>query len=726
MAMERDHSAGGPAARGPLASLGRAVAGRPWTVLALVALLGAVSFGLAGGLSDRLHPFGSDDPASENARADDELRRATGLEPEVGFLALVPGEPRRDTTRDRIRRIERILARHPAVGQVRSALDDPRRLVSRDRRASVVTARMRPVSQRDQEEAADELSERVEALPGVRAGGRRVLQNEVNTRTREGLARAEAVALPLILLISVVFFRGLVAALLPPLLGVLAIAMSLLVVRGAAELTEISSYALNLITALGLGLSIDYTLLIVSRYREELERVGPGPEALARTLATAGRTVAFSGITIAAALASLLVFPAPYLYSMGLGGAMVALLACALGLVVLPAVLALLGPRVNALAPGWLQRSARAEARPATSGPWYRLSRFVMRRPVVLAVATAAVLLLVASPVARIDLTTGDSTIVPEGTSVRDVTATLREDFPRFGSEPMRVVVHAPPGRAVDRLAADIRGVPGVRSVERPRRIGRSLSTLAVLQDVAPLTERGQDVARAVRELPSAVPFEVAGRSAEFVDEKESLAEHLPQAVLLLVASTLLALFAMTGSVVLPVKTLVLNALTVCAALGPVVFVFQDGRLEGLLGYTSEGGVDISQPVLLGAIVFGLSTDYGIFLLERIREARGRGLADREAVPLGLERTGRIVTAAALLFSVAMGALITNEIVLVKELSFGIVFAVLVDATLVRALLVPALMALLGARNWWAPPALKALHRRLRLDPGGVPEPRPG
>jgi RND superfamily putative drug exporter len=403
---------------------------------------------------------------------------------------------------------------------------------------------------------------------------------------------------------------------------------------------------------------------------------------------------------------------------MGVGGAMVALLAAAVALVVLPAVLALLGDRVNALAPKRLRRAAEVDARHEARGWWYRLSRFVMRRPARVAVLSAALLIALGLPFLGVKFTSVDATVLPKDSPAHVVDTALRSEFPPGRTTPVVVAAHAPPGPQVRRFAQRVRGIDGVAALAPPRAQGGGLTRIDVFTRGSDLSEQSQRVVRAIRSLDAPFDVGVAGRTAAFVDQKHSLASHLPIALAWLAITTFAVLFLFTGSLILPLKALVMNALTISAAFGLLVLVFQDGRLEGLLGYVSQGALESSQPVVLFAVAFGLSTDYGVFLLSRIKEARDRGLPDREAVAVGLERTGRIVTAAALLFCVAIGAFATSRIVFIKEVGVGTALAVLIDATLVRALLVPSLMELLGRWNWWAPRPLRRLHARFGLEEG--------
>ena len=554
--------------------------------------------------------------------------------------------------------------------------------------------------------------------PGVKVGGEAAAQREAGKTVQEDLARAELLALPFLFLLSLWFFRSAVAAMLPPLMGGLSIVLTFLALRIASEFMSMSVFAINLVTGLGLGLAIDYSLFIISRYREEAAAQGHGEQALRRTVNTAGRTVLFSSLTVAAALASLLVFPQRFLYSMGVGGVLVALLSASVALVVLTAALAVLGPRVNALSPRWLRRAADADARPAERGFWYRLSRFVMRRPAPIAVLSATFLIVLGLPFLGIKFTTVDATVLPTSTQTRQVDTALKTEFPKNRTQPIAVELHAPPGAEANAFAARLRSLPGVAAVSSPQRLGSSqLSVVDVVpRDPAVLSGQAQGLVREIRSLDAPFRVGVIGQSAHFVDLKASLASHLPIALGLLAVTTVLVLFLMTGSVVLPLKALVMNALSLSAAFGLLVLIFQDGRLEGLLGYHGQGALDATQPVVLFAVAFGLSTDYGVFLLSRIKEARDAGASDRDAVPIGLERTGRIVTAAALLFCVAIGAFATSRIVFIKELGVGTALAVLIDATIVRGLLVPSLMALLGKWNWWAPRPLRRLHRRIGLS----------
>jgi uncharacterized membrane protein YdfJ with MMPL/SSD domain len=683
----------------------------------LVAVLVVVAAAAAGAsVADRLDPYAAEDPGTESVRADDLLERA-GVGAGVDVVALLdtPGGVSSPQARARVAEVARELRADPDVAGVVTFEQGGRALAARDGRSTYVAASLRPGA--DENDVGERVIDRFEGRPGVTLGGFAVASPQVNEQVSEDLARAELLAFPLLFLLSFLFFRSVVAALLPLMVGGMAIALTFFGLRVGSELGSISVFALNVTTGLGLGLAIDYSLFIVSRYREELAKVGPGAEAIRRTLATAGRTVLFSSLTVAAALGSLLIFPQRFLYSMGIGGMMVAVLAGAVALLVLPAVLALLGTRVNALAPRRLQRAAEADARPAQSGAWYRLSRAIMRRPGTIAVTSAAVLIAMGIPFLGIKLTAVDASVLPPSSSARQVDIALKRDFDVRRTTPITLVARTEPGPALDRYLDQVRDVPGVLQVSPPRRAG-DLTLIDAAPRNAALSDESQEAVRDVRGLDP--PFEVLsrGETATLVDLKESLVDHLPAALAVLMATTIIVLFLMTGSLVLPIKALLMNLLTMSATFGLLVLIFQDGRFETLLDYTSQGALEATQPIFLFAVAFGLSTDYAVFLLARIKEARDAGASNDEAVAVGLERTGRIVTAAALLFSIAVGAFATSQLIFIKELGIGTALAVLIDATIIRALLVPSLMKLLGDWNWWAPRPLARLHARIGLREG--------
>jgi RND superfamily putative drug exporter len=684
-----------------------------------------IAAAVGGSVASRLDPYGADDPSTETVQAKDRLQDAGLRVPAV--IGVVEDAPvSKPSTRARVEALENQVRERSDVAAV-SGYYDTRSpaFVSEDGRSTYFAVSLKPTDDKEVQEIGSDIAAELSAHPGVLAGGFAVAQEQVNKQVEKDLRMAEMLAFPLLFLLSLLFFRSLVASVLPLMIGGLSIIGTFLILRIASEFGAISVFALNLTTALGLGLAIDYSLFIVSRYREEIAKDGPGPAAMRRVLATSGRTVFFSSLTVAAALASLLVFPQSFLYSMGLGGALVALFTALISLTVLPAVLTLLGSRVNAGAPRFLQRRADADAKPDESGFWYRLSRFVMRRPIPVATLSALFLIILGLPFLGIKFNTVDPTVLPQSASAHQTYDTISEEFPPYHDTPIWVDVEGGGPKAAALMAARVRQVDGVAEVVAPQHLSGDVTALQVISANPFVSGASQETVKAIRALPTPAGTTalVGGATADFVDLQSSLASHLPIALAIVIIATLVILFLMTGSVVLPVKSLLMNFLNLSAVFGLLVLIFQDGRLEGFLDYSSPGAIEQTMPILLFAVAFGLSTDYAVFLLSRIKEARDNGASDSECVAIGLERTGRIVTAAALLFAVAMFAFATSQIIFIKENGVGTALAVLIDASIVRALLVPSLMELLGKWNWWAPAPLRRLHERWGIGEGETPPP---
>ena len=667
------------------------------------------------------------------------IKRATGQSAEYGVAALVPAA--RDVRSDpaaaaQAGRVAALLATQPGFQRaIYYGAPGPAghlsTLVSRDGRLTLVLAAF--ASQERSAAAVAHIAPEL-AGTGVRLGGNDVAYHEINERTASDLKRAETFAIPILLLLSFWVFRGLIAAALPLLVGGFAIVLTFLALRLIDQVLGLSIFAVNLVTGMGLGLGIDYSLFVLSRHREELAGGADTRTAIARTLRTAGRTVLYSSLAVAGAAASMLVMPMKFLYSMGVGGAIVSLSAGAVSLIVLPAVLVALGPRINALAPARLQRSAARAAQPEERGFWYRLARGVMRRPGAVTLGTAVLLLAIASPALHLALTPPDAHVLPTSAQPRQVAETITREFAVNGSDTITLVVHAPPsaGAGVTALAHRAQLIAGAQAapVGPPRYLGRDTWTGELVPRGTVGAAANQRLLHNLRALshggPIASTLLVGGATAWFVDQKSAIAANVPLTLAILALVTGGFLFMMTGSLVVPLLALVMNLLTVAVGAGLLVLVFQDGHLSSLFGFTPIGGLEESNLVLLFIIAFALSTDYGVFLLARIKESYDDGLAARDAVAHGLERTGRLVTAAALLFCVAIGAFVTSDIFFIKELGFGAALAVAIDATFVRALLVPALLGLLGDRAWWAPRPLRRLHARFGLREGtgaGLGEP---
>jgi uncharacterized membrane protein YdfJ with MMPL/SSD domain len=699
--------------------------GRRTAIFAVAFFL--VAGALGGGVASKLAPYGADDPATQSVKANDRLDEDGYRDPSIVVL-FQNTSPTSAAGRQRIVQVESELRANADVAKVVGYPETQSRdFVSRDGDSTYLAVSLKPTDDKAEQDAAKAIADDLSDHPYIKVGGIALAQEQVNKQVEKDLRMAELLAFPLLFLLSLLFFRSGVAALLPLMIGGLAIVGTFLALRIANEFVDVSVFALNLTTGLGLGLAIDYSLFIVSRYREEIARSGPGAAAMRRTLNTAGRTVLFSSLTVAVALASLLVFPQGFLYSMGLGGALVALLAMTMALTVLPAVLALLGNRVNSWAPAFLQRRAEHDATGTQSGFWYRLSRFVMRRPIGIATVTAAILIVLGIPFYSIKFTSVDAQVLPDSASARQVDNVMRAEFPPFHDTPnLLLVEHATPA-ALKTVEREVKQVDGIAQVQPPQKLANGDAVIAAYSDESYIAGRSRDAVAQIRDLslPGGSQLLVTGAAAHFVDLQDSLEAHAPIALAIVIVATLIVLFLMTGSLVLPVKQLLMNFLNLSAVFGILVFIFQDGRLEGLLDYRGQGALEQTMPILLFAVVFGLSTDYGVFLLSRIKEAHDSGLPSSEAVAVGLERTGRIVTAAALLFAIAIGAFATSQIIFIKENGVGTALAVLIDASLIRALLVPSLMELLGDWNWWAPRPLRRLHERWGLS-DSTPEPVTG
>jgi uncharacterized membrane protein YdfJ with MMPL/SSD domain len=695
-----------------LSRLAGKLAKRAKPVVGLAVVGAAIAGYLGAGLAAKLSPYGADDPATQSVQATARFERATGRQLEPGVVALVRSGPVGSTpARHLVEAVGARLASAPDVAAVYTyySTGDPD-LVGKDRRSTYVLAYLRRVSDLQAQDAAVGIERRFAGWRAVDLGGPAVANAQINKQVSHDLGRAELAVFPLLVLLSIFFFRSPLAAALPPLLGGLAILLTFAALALLAKVIALSVFALNLTTGLGLGLAIDYTLLMVSRYREAAATKGFTAAALQEAVARAGRTILFSALTVACATASLTLFPQRFLYSMGIAGTVVVGVAAAVALLVLPALLALLGPRLDAFAPAWLARKAEREARPAKSGGWYRLAQLVMDRPVVIAVLCAAALLAAGFPFLGIRFRPADPAVLPASASSHRVAVALERDFPPGVGTPLFVVAGAAAGSPQlaalrERLAA----MPSVAGVGREEPAAQDLAVIEVDPRTPPYSAATRQLVARIRALHPPFYLGVAGQSAAFVDLEHSLAAHLPLALGVVVLTTLLLVLLLTGSVILPLKAVLMNALSLSAVFGILVVVFQDGHLQSLLSFHTLGALDATQPILLFALGFGLTTDYGLFLLSRVREEREAGRTNREAIAVGLERTGRVVTAAAILFAVAVGAFATSQIAFIKALGIGVALAVLIDATVVRALLVPALMRLLGEWNWWAPAPLRRL-----------------
>jgi putative drug exporter of the RND superfamily len=691
----------------------------PKLVLIAIGAFTVLAFTASNHVEQHLKAAGFTDPANEGTRAQSLLIEKTGSDAMPGIVVRVEppaGQPRlrlrSPALRRETRRLSAALLTLDGVARVENPLGGaPPQLIAPDRSSLLLNAYFSSSDVEILSTAADEASERLSSSRfDITVGGIATGFNEVNDTVRSDLVRAELIAFPLLALLLLIVFRGVIAASIPLLLGMVSVGGTFLVLRLMSEFVDTSVFALNITTAMGLGLAVDYGLLLVTRYREELARSGPSREAHRRVVESAGRTVIFSGMTVAAAMAALTILPQRFLYSVGAGGAIVAVFSALGAVLLVPALLALLGERVNALS------LRRGPAVSDDSDGWYRLARGVMRRPVAVALGASALLLLLAAPILGVRLTFPGTDNVPAGEPSREVVVTVNRDYPRTLGAPVVVVVD---GRTSDAQLRRLSGrIAAVKDIESPAPFRRAGPDLAVANfglqgnsDEA-LSNEAQDAVRAIRAIKGPAPLLVSGFTTEFVDLKASLGRNLPLVIGIIALTTLVLLFMLTGSVVLPLKTLLMNLLTLAGTLGVIVAAFQWGLFDSLLGYSGPEGMETTNMVLMFAVIFGLSTDYAVLVLARIKELHDSGLPNEEAVAQGIARTGRVISAAALCLAAVFLAFTTSSIFFVKEAGVGYAAAVIIDATLVRALLVPALMRLFGDWNWWAPAPLRRFQQR--------------
>ncbi len=674
---------------------------------------GVIAFlGLAGGGIASAHLTSSlgdyDAPGSAVVLAQHQLQRATGANPEEGYEVVVRTSTPIGYSSVLPPKVATVVSLLRARPEVKSVLDfantGDRSMISTDRNLTVVVATVGSVNE---QKAVTALQKAFAAQPSLKndtwLGGPTVADVQIAAVSSKDLGHAELLALPFLILLLFFIFRGLRAASIPLIGAVFAIAVTLGVMGIVMVVVPLSVFALNLVIALGLGLAVDFSLLMVSRFREEFTRQGSIDSALVTVRHTAGHTVFFSSVTIAGAMATLAVFPERFVYSMGIAGAIVVLAAGAFALLVLPSLLALWGPRI--IARGTSKNHPADAGQAETTGRWYQVAAGVMRRPAAWAIAAVVVLVLLASPFLHVSFTGGDASALPASSSAGTAYTLVQTRFANFSEAPAGLVVNDSHVTAA-RLASYAHAaalVPGVKAVSTFEHVGESMWESSVALTSAPLSPTAQRTVKALQGLGGPGRVTVIGQTASFLSLQSSLRSHLPLVLGLIVLIGLVMLFVMTRSFVLPVMALVLNTLTIGASFGVLVFAFQWGHFGHLLGFSSPGALQSTSLIIVLAVVFGLSTDYGVFLLGRIKEEHDAGVAPAQSVALGLDHTGGIVTAAACCLALAIGALMLSQLVFVKELGLGVAFAVIVDATIVRGVLVPAVMKLLGAGAWWSP-----------------------
>lgn len=740
------------------ARLGRLVAHHPrvtvvvWIVLTVVGYAFAVQGVHGESLFDRLSTAQPEAPGSESAQARAMLEAAdeSGTSLTLVLSDVDPADPDVATA---LAPARQDVAAVPGVASVIDPLvlpdgvENPAAapLVAQDGDGFLMVVDLEPGLTGDAHaDAVDAVAERLGQVPGELrdvapdvtgvVGGTPLIVDEITAQVEEDLRTGEAIALPIALLVMVLVFGGFLAAAMPMAGAVASIAGGLATVLALTYVMDVESSVVNVVTVLGLGLSIDYGLLIVSRFREELHalvdqdegrsarrRRGDGAvvTAVERAMATAGRTVAFSAVTVAIAIASLLVFSPQILRAIGAAGCAVILVAVATALTLVPALLTLAGRRL--LKPGLLARVpflrpvlARTADVRTEEGVFSRLVGRVQRHPWLVTAGAVALLGVLAAPLAHLELRSSTSALLPEGSTQRQFVDALAEQYPASTSPAVTVVTEATMADATA-WSQEIAELDDVASVDPPAVVGQY-----VVIGVRPATDDpGGEVARGVvqdvRDLDPGFPTWVTGQAASQIDFVAALAEGAPWAVLIVVLATFVLLFLMTGSFVIPVKALLTNLLSLAASLGVLVWVFQDGHLESLLGFTSVGGIETYVLVLVMAFGFGLAMDYEVFLISRIKELHDEGRPTAEAVRVGLQRSGRIITSAAAIIIVVFAGFVAGELLVIKEVGFALAVAVLIDATIVRLLLVPATMTVLGRLNWWAPGWALRVHRRLAI-----------
>jgi RND superfamily putative drug exporter len=537
----------------------------------------------------------------------------------------------------------------------------------------------------------------------VYASGTGVFAHAINTKIADDLKLSEAISIPLTFILLVFVFGGLVASAMPLLVGVSAILGSLLVIYLLTLFTGVSVFALNLITGLGLGLGIDYSLLVVNRFREELHASKTVDEAIKKTVATAGKTVFYSGLTVVITLASLMLFPLMYLKSFGYAGVAVVVMAVLGALIALPALLAILGKRIDKAV---VRKGALT---PKEDGRWAQTARFVMRKPVPVVVLSLVILTVLAAPIKNIVFSQVDSRVLPASNPAAYAAQLITERFPGQEGNPIEVIIPGGASRIeqIKNYTQEIAKVAGVVRVGEPQILGNDVRVIAV-HDMGPRTPAAEALIKEIRLIPSPDQTLIGGVAADYADTQIGIAKTMPWALTWIAIGVLVLLFVFTGSIILPIKAVILNILSLAATMGVITWIFVEGNLKWLVGdFTTTGSVDTGSIILVAVVAFGLSMDYELFLLSRIKEEHDVGRSNIESVATGLQRSARIITAAAGLLAIVFASFVLSGVTSIKMLGFGVAFAIILDATLVRALLVPALMRLFGERNWWAPKAMR-------------------
>ena len=688
-------------------------------IAGVIALLSLVGGGIGSAhLTSSLSDY--DAPGSAVVLAQHAIQRVTQANPEEGYEVVIRTGSTIGASSPLPSRVKEIVALLHARPEVKQVFDyantGDASMIAKGGNLTVVVATVGAVQEK---QAVSALQLAIAAQPSLRSnvwlGGPTVADVQIAAVSSQDLGRAELYALPFLVLLLLLIFRRFRAAMLPLLGALFAIAITLGAMGLIIVFLPLSVFALNLVIALGLGLSVDFSLLMFSRFREEYGRQGSLEAAIATARKTAGHTVLFSALTVASAMATLAIFPERFVYSMGIAGAIVVLAAGAFALFVLPSLLMVSGERLVTRPSS--RRRSRGAAADTSTGRWYRIATTVMRRRIVMALSAVHVLVVFAAPFLHVAFTGADASALPASSSAGTAYALVQNKFPSFSEAPATLVVnaaHAAPG-ALASLQAAADAVPGVKAVSKFEHIGGSLWESNVALSSTPLSPAAQQTAKSLQALASPGRLTVIGQTASFLTLQKSLESRIPLVLGLIVLIALIMLFAMTRSILLPLMAVVMNILTIGATFGMLVWAFQWGHLQHLLGFNAPGALQSTSLIIILAVVFGLSTDYGVFLLGRMKEEHDAGMSPDESVARGLDHTGGIVSSAALCLALAMGALVLSRLVFVKELGLGVAFAVLIDATVVRAILVPAFMKFLGSAAWWSPTSKGSSSRHMRI-----------
>lgn len=689
--------------------LGHSLVRRRKAVLALFFAILIVAGASSALLIPRLSSGGYNDPASQSAKADAYL--TTTFHVKDPALALVVDSKTAvtdPTTVADAAALEKAISGETGVTKVLSywSAGGAPALKSIDGKAGylfVYTANNDPGGSTDLAKLIQKKYDGTYKSLHVYVGGFSTISYAISSKISKDLAVAESISIPLTFLLLLFIFGGLIASAMPLVVGLSAILGTFLILYLISLATGVSIFALNLTTGMGLGLGIDYSLLIVNRFREELHSGKSVEDSIARTVATAGRTVFFSGLTVLVTISSLMFFPLMFLKSFGYAGIGVVFTAVFGALIPLPAILAMLGTRIDKFV---VRKSAIT---PKEDGRWAQTARFVMKRPVAIVVFVLMILAILATPIKNIVFSEVDSRVLPAKNQAAIASAVSIARFDGQTANPIEIII---PGGAAhqDQLAtysSDLAKVKNIVAVSEPQIVGKDVRISATFS-ISSRTTQAETMINAVRNVPAPFATLVGGTAADYTDTQAGISRTVPWALGWIALSVLLLLFMYTGSIILPIKAVVLNILSLGATIGALSWIFIEGHMTWLVGsFTKTGTIDTSMVILTCIVVFGLSMDYEVFLLSRIKEEHDAGRSNIDAVATGLQRSARIITSAAVLLAVVFAVFLTSGVTNIKTLGFGVAFAILLDSTLVRALLVPALMRLFGERNWWAPKALK-------------------